>query len=174
MVPIHKALAVCGDSDGDVNIGGKGVEPLDSSPALGFLSCLGMSRHEVHVRVASALQSMIKDEVQRMPALICPDGQHDHPAFLGLLASSWKFRDVPKLRPVLICILRWLGERIPTPMLRRLGAWRAGSGMELRNGDLMGQSIPVPYLPTTPLFYDTRHLRYVDCLLFSLLTYSIR
>ena len=59
--------------------------------------------------------------------------------FLGLLASSWQFRDVPELRPVFVCVLRWLGECVLMPMLRRRRVRRAGSEMELRNGDLMGQ-----------------------------------
>jgi hypothetical protein len=134
MVPIHEASAVCGDGDGNVNVGRKGAEPLDPSPALDFLSRLGVSCHEAHVRVASALRSAIEGEVQCVPASIGPDGRHGHPTLLGLLASSWQFRDVPELRPVLVCVLRRLGERVPTPMLRRIGARRAGSGMELRNG----------------------------------------
>ena len=112
-VPIHKASAVCGNGDVNVNVRGKGVEPLDLSPALDFLSHLGVSRHEAHVHVASALRSMIKDEVWRVPALICPDGRQGHPAFLGLPASSWQFRDLPELRPVLVCVLHGWGSASP-------------------------------------------------------------
>jgi len=113
------------------------VEPLNPSPALDFLSCLGVSHHEVHVRVASALRSDIEDEIQRVPIA----GAGGNPALLELLKSAWQFRDVPKLRLILVCMLRRLGERIPVSMLLCLGAKKADR-TDLKNAELVGQIGP--------------------------------
>jgi len=159
-IPIHDAPEGKGPSSegekGVVPPNSVSVEPLDPSPVLEFLTHLGVSRHEVHVRVAAALRLAIEDEIQRIPLPPSPltegmtslsaastslpplVGEAGHHALLDLLKSSWQFRDVPELRPILVCLLKRLGEHTPVQMLRRLGAKKADSE-ELKNVELMSQ-----------------------------------
>lgn len=158
--PIHDAPEGKGpNSEGEkgvISSNSVSVEPLDPSPVLEFLTHLGVSRHEVHVRVAAALRLAIEDEIQRMPLPPSPVtegmtslsaastslppsvGESGHHALLDLLKSSWQFRDVPELRPILVSLLKRLGEHTPVQMLRRLGAKKADSE-ELKNAELMSQ-----------------------------------
>mmetsp|Transcript_8899 Transcript_8899/g.15127 ORF Transcript_8899/g.15127 Transcript_8899/m.15127 type:complete len:1145 (-) Transcript_8899:3-3437(-) len=151
-VPVHEASQQK-EKQQQASSANKHVEPLDPSPALEFLSHLGVSRHEVHSRVATALRAAIEDEIQRMPlpstnssnngqhSRGSADEDHGHP-LLRLLKSAWPFREVTELRPVLICLLKRLGDNTPVEMLRKLGAKKGDGLKELKHADLISQLGP--------------------------------
>lgn len=121
------------------------VEPLDPSPVLEFLSHLNVTRHEVHSRVAAALRTAIEDEIQRMPLSSHPTSGDvgSNAPLLNLLKSVWQYRDIPELRPILVCLLKRLGDHTPLQILRRLGVKKTTENEgtkkngELKNAELL-------------------------------------
>ena len=153
-VPVYEASQQKENQQQDSSANTNNIEALDPSPALEFLSHLGVSRHEVHSRVATALRTAIEDEIQRMPLPSTnssnnrthhrgsADEDRGHQSLLRLLQSAWLFRDVPELRPVLICLLKRLGENTPVIMLRTLGAKKGDGSNELKHAGLISQLGP--------------------------------
>jgi hypothetical protein len=112
---------------------GPRVESLDTDSALTFLSHLGVSQHEVHKRIADTLMRQLEGEIRKT--------QNEAP-LLDLLKSCWIYAPtIPELRPVLWAVLKQLGVRTPTAVLKALAEQDAAG--ELKHAEIFR---PLPSL----------------------------
>ena len=89
------------------------VESLETGAALSFVSHLGVSQHEVHKRIADTLLKQLDVEIRKT---------NSEEPLLNLLKQCWGYATtIPELRPVLLTVLRQLGSRTPTAVLKALG-----------------------------------------------------
>ncbi|GKY91134.1 hypothetical protein MPSEU_000086200 [Mayamaea pseudoterrestris] len=108
-------------------------EPLDSDPAIAFLSHLGVSHYEVHKRISDTLMKQLEEEIRK---------SKNTEALLSLLQSCLTFATTQtEMRPVLWAVLKQLGEDTPLPVLQALTLRDQDS--KLRHKDLFEPLSPL-------------------------------
>ena len=101
-----------GGGDDDQTEDKPAVESLDTDSVLLFLGHLGVNQHEVHKRLADALQKQLEDEIRKTSS---------QEPLLNLLKSCWNYATtLPELRPVLWAVLKQLGPQTPLAVLTAL------------------------------------------------------
>eukprot|EP00980_Cylindrotheca_fusiformis_P006296 scaffold1352_cov144-Cylindrotheca_fusiformis.AAC.2 len=89
------------------------MESLDTDSVLVFLTHLGVSQYEVHKRISDSLQKELEDEIRKI---------NNQEPLLSLLKTCWHYAaTVPELRPILWAVLKQLGDKVPTAVLKALG-----------------------------------------------------
>eukprot|EP00531_Pseudo-nitzschia_arenysensis_P000761 CAMPEP_0116156306 /NCGR_PEP_ID=MMETSP0329-20121206/22763_1 /TAXON_ID=697910 /ORGANISM="Pseudo-nitzschia arenysensis, Strain B593" /LENGTH=962 /DNA_ID=CAMNT_0003653383 /DNA_START=90 /DNA_END=2978 /DNA_ORIENTATION=+ len=88
------------------------VESLDTDSVLKFLGHMGVSQYYVHKRIGDALQKQLENELRKVTS----EG-----ALLHLLKSCWPYAEKnAEFRPILWAVLKQLGSKTPTPVLKLL------------------------------------------------------
>jgi len=110
------------------------VESLDTDSVMLFLSHLGVTQYDVHKRISDTLLKELEDEIR--------NAQSQEP-LLELLKSSWayatKFPD-SELRPVVLAVLKKLGEETPLAVLTALAERDEG---KLRHAEIFHHLSPL-------------------------------
>lgn len=92
------------------------VEPFQPDSVLQFLSHLGVSSTNVHIKIEEVLRSKLEEEIEKIDLR----KKNGFDALSKLLIQAWEARDVPELRPVLVTVIKKMGEKTPTQLLQRL------------------------------------------------------
>ncbi len=121
--PRHIDDADKGDSD-------KALESLDTDSVLTFLGHLGVSRFEVHKRIADSLQKQLEEEIRKI-------GSGNQEPLLSLLKTCWHpATTVPEFRPILWAVLKQLGEQTPPAVLNALGERESPDSQQLKHVEI--------------------------------------
>ena len=102
-------------------------ESLDTDSVLLFLHQLGVAQHEIHRRISDTLQKQLEAEVRKT---------NNQEALLNLLKNSWPYATaLPELRPVLLAVLKQLGDQTPLAVLNAL-AERESDNKSLKHAEI--------------------------------------
>lgn len=106
------------------------IESLDTDSVLTFLGHLGVSRYEVHKRVADSLQKQLEEEIRKI-------GSGSQEPLLNLLKNCWhSATTVPEIRPILWAVLKQLGEQTPLAVLNALGERESPDSPQLKHAEI--------------------------------------
>lgn len=119
------------------------LEPFQPESVLTFLEHLGVTRYEVHKKLSDTLRVALEDEIEGVD--IAPSsamGEKNRNSLLELLKSAWQFIHVADLRPVVIALVKKLGDRTPPEVLTMLAkkdTKKDSKGGNLKHGELLQQ-----------------------------------
>jgi hypothetical protein len=113
------------------------LEPFQPESVLTFLHHLGVTRHEVHKKIGDTLRTSLEVEIDRIDISNSRCAEGNKKALFDLLQSSWNFISVPELRPVVISLIKKLGDQTPAEVLTVLA--KKEEGGELKYGELLQQ-----------------------------------
>jgi len=119
------------------------LEPFQPESVLTFLEHLGVTRYEVHKKLSDTLKVALEDEIEGVDiAPSSPMGEKNRNSLLELLKSAWQFIHVPDLRPIVIALVKKLGDRTPAEVLTSLAkkdTKKDSKGGNLKHGELLQQ-----------------------------------
>lgn len=128
-------------------------EPLELDSALTFLHHLGVSRYDVHKKVSDELRSQLDNEIERMDL---SSDKHQE-ALRKLLVSTLPFASIPDISPIIITLIKKLGDKTPPAVLKSLAIKDSKSG-DLKHGELLQQF----NLPLKRLVWEADWISNVD------------
>ena len=113
------------------------LEPFQPESVLTFLHHLGVTRYDIHKKIGDTLRTSLEEEIDRVDITNSRCAEGNKKALLDLLQSSWNFISVPELRPVVISLIKKLGDQTPAEVLTVLA--KKEEGGELKYGELLQQ-----------------------------------
>ena len=106
------------------------AESLDTDSVLLFLGHLGVTRFEIHKRIADSLQKHLEEEIRK-------SGPGSQQPLLNLLKNCWHpATTVPEFRPILWAVLKQLGEQTPPAVLKALAEREKPDSHQLKHADI--------------------------------------
>jgi len=120
------------------------VEPFETESVLTFLNHLGVSRYEIHKKVGDALRMKLESEIEKVDLKSNGSGSGSGAGgkekLLKLLKSSWEYTHIPALRPVLISLVKKLGDQTPVDLLLMLAKKDTGNTNSKQKQQLLSKA----------------------------------